>query len=213
MRTSGLGSFGWDQTILFLASYLLEKSLSLDNVFVFLMLFKTLQTPRHLQPKILNYGILLALVFRAAFIVAGTLLLHLFAWLMPLLGLFLLWTGVKMLYEEEEEEEEHVAGEAGTIPASLAENPVIQALQWFMPLTGTYDQQQRLFVQQPLKRKGGGSLLPSKSGDGLADSQDRTHASMQCVVLVAIAASDVVFAMDSIPVRKNWPARCSYSRV
>jgi tellurite resistance protein TerC len=110
--------YGYDHTILFQASYLLEKSLSLDNVFVFLMLFKTMQTPRHLQPKILNWGILLALVFRAMFIVAGTLLLHLFAWLMPLLGLFLLWTGLKLLVFGEEDDDH-----------DPMENPMIKALQ------------------------------------------------------------------------------------
>jgi predicted tellurium resistance membrane protein TerC len=74
---------------------------------------------------------------------------------------------------------------------------IMLLLQWLVPLTGTYDKEERFFVKQPLAPPSGGSLLPSKSGDEVG--QERSHATMQCVVLVAIAASDVVFAMDSIP--------------
>ena len=102
--------YGWERFLLFQASCLLEKALSLDNVFVFLMLFKSMHTPPRLQPDILNWGILLALVFRAAFIVAGTVLLSLFAWMMPLLGLFLIYTGYATWNEEDEDEDENVSG-------------------------------------------------------------------------------------------------------
>jgi tellurite resistance protein TerC len=193
---------GYQQFLLFQASYLLEKALSLDNVFVFLMLFKSMHTPPSLQPNILNWGILLALVFRAAFIVAGTVLLQLFAWMMPLLGLFLIYTGYTTWGEEEEEEGEGEGAEddnarSEAFARAAEESFVVRQLSKVLPLITRYDPQGRLLVKQALVAKGEG-LLGGGGGGGGAGAP-RWHATPQLIVLVAIAASDVVFAMDSIP--------------
>jgi tellurite resistance protein TerC len=81
----------------FLTGYLIEKSLSVDNLFVFLIIFSTFAIPPALQHRVLFWGILGALVLRAAMILAGTALLQRFHWLLYLFGAFLLFTGVKLL--------------------------------------------------------------------------------------------------------------------
>lgn len=80
----------------FLAGYLVEKSLSLDNVFVFLLVFSAFVLPATERHKLLTYGIVLALVLRAAFIVAGAAALSAVGWLSVIFAAFLVWTGWKM---------------------------------------------------------------------------------------------------------------------
>src|SRR3954453_5592636 len=81
----------------FLAGYLVEKSLSLDNVFVFLLVFSAFGVSIAERHRLLTYGIVLALVMRAAFIVAGAAALHSFGWLSFVFAALLVYTGVKML--------------------------------------------------------------------------------------------------------------------
>jgi tellurite resistance protein TerC len=86
----------------FLAAYLVEKSLSMDNLFVFLVLFGALGIPRALQHRVLFWGILSALVLRAAMILAGVALLARFHWLTYVFGAFLIFTGWKLWAQEED---------------------------------------------------------------------------------------------------------------
>ncbi|MGL5096670.1 MAG: TerC family protein, partial [Planctomycetia bacterium] len=88
----------------YLAGYLLEYSLSVDNIFVFLMIFGHFKVPALYQHKILFWGILGAVLMRAAFIFLGAELLKHFAWLFYVFGGFLIFTGIKMLFHKEEEE-------------------------------------------------------------------------------------------------------------
>ena len=88
----------------FLAGYLIEKSLSMDNLFVFLMLFSFFGIQRKYQHEVLFWGILGALVLRSIFIFAGTAMIVRFEWVLGLFGLFLIYTGVKMFFHEEEED-------------------------------------------------------------------------------------------------------------
>ena len=81
----------------FLTGYLLEKALSVDNLFVFILLFTAFQVPPRHQHRILYWGVLGALVMRAAMILAGTALLNRFTWMVFVFGGFLLYTGLKML--------------------------------------------------------------------------------------------------------------------
>ncbi len=81
----------------FLTGYLIEKSLSVDNVFVFAVLFSALRVPKHCEHKILFWGVFGALVMRAAMIFAGVALIERFHWLIYVFGAFLVLTGVKML--------------------------------------------------------------------------------------------------------------------
>ena len=80
----------------FLTAFLVEKSLSMDNIFVFVVIFRFFHIPQMYQYRVLFWGILGAVFLRLAFIVAGTELIHNFAWVMPIFGLFLVYTGYKL---------------------------------------------------------------------------------------------------------------------
>jgi tellurite resistance protein TerC len=95
--------FGASLGMEFLTGYLVEKSLSVDNLFVFVVLFRTLAIPPAFQHRVLFWGVLSALVLRAAMIVGGTALLARFEWFMYVFGGFLLITGVKLLLTRNEE--------------------------------------------------------------------------------------------------------------
>ena len=88
----------------FLAGYLIEKSLSMDNLFVFLMLFSFFGVERKYQHEVLFWGILGALVLRSIFIFAGTALIVRFEWILGVFGLFLIYTGIKMFGHNDEEQ-------------------------------------------------------------------------------------------------------------
>ncbi|GGF25072.1 TerC family protein [Hymenobacter cavernae] len=107
----------------FLTGYLIEKSLSVDNLFVFLLIFSYFQVPQQYQHKILFWGIIGALVLRAAFILAGAALLAKFHILLYVLGAFLIYTGVRMALS---------AGEPAIDPDN---NPVVKFLSRYMPVT------------------------------------------------------------------------------
>jgi tellurite resistance protein TerC len=80
----------------FLTAFLVEKSLSMDNIFVFVVIFRFFHIPQMYQYRVLFWGILGAVFMRLAFIAAGTELIHNFKWVMPIFGLFLVWTGYKL---------------------------------------------------------------------------------------------------------------------
>ena len=88
-------------------AYVLEKSLSVDNLFVFVMVFSSFGVGMKNQHRILYWGILGALVLRAAMIMGGTALLNRFEWMMYVFGAFLIWTGLKMFFEKEDDKEEN----------------------------------------------------------------------------------------------------------
>ncbi len=94
---------GPQQGLEWLTAYLLEKSLSVDNLFVFVLLFASFRVELRHQHKVLFWGVLGALVMRACMILAGTALLNRFSWMIYVFGGFLVFTGVKMLVTEEEE--------------------------------------------------------------------------------------------------------------
>ena len=87
----------------FLAGYLIEKSLSMDNLFVFLMLFSFFGVERKYQHEVLFWGIFGALVLRSVFIFAGAAMVERFEWILGLFGLFLIYTGIKMFGHDEDE--------------------------------------------------------------------------------------------------------------
>ncbi len=88
----------------FITGYLVEEALSVDNLFVFLLIFRYFKVPSELQHKVLFWGILGAVVMRALFIGAGVTLLNRFHWIMYLFGAFLVYAGIKLLFQSEEEE-------------------------------------------------------------------------------------------------------------
>lgn len=110
----------------FLAGYLIEKALSVDNIFVFLLIFGYFAVPEKYQHKVLFWGIIGALVFRALFIAAGAALLENFFWIMIVFGLFLILTGVKMALAKDKK-------------MDPGNNPVVKLFRKFMPVTDNYE--------------------------------------------------------------------------
>jgi TerC family integral membrane protein len=147
----------------FLTAYIIERSLSFDNIFVFIVIFNYFAVPAEYQHRVLFWGILGALISRGIFIAMGTALLARFAWLIFVFGGFLVYTGFKILIQKETE-------------VHPERNPVVRAFQRLVPLTGRYHGK-RFFV-----REGG-----------------RRLATPLMLVLVVVEATDVVFAVDSIP--------------
>jgi len=109
----------------FLTGYLVEKSLAVDNIFVFLMLFTYFAVPEEQRQKVLIIGVLGAIVLRAGMIFVGALLLAKFHWILYVFGAFLLLTGIKMLW---------AAGKAPNLEA----NPALKWMRGHLPLTTEY---------------------------------------------------------------------------
>ncbi len=95
--------FGAEHALEFLSGYVIEKALSVDNIFVFIVVFSVFAVPAKFQPRVLMWGILGALVLRAVFIVLGAALLHRFHWVSYFFGAFLVFTGAKLLFQREGE--------------------------------------------------------------------------------------------------------------
>ena len=89
---------------LYIAGFLTEKSLSIDNLFVFIMIFSIMGVPQKNQAKILKIGILLSILFRLIFIVFGIALIERFHWILYIFGIILLWTAYKMAFTDHDEE-------------------------------------------------------------------------------------------------------------
>ncbi|MDP2811655.1 MAG: TerC family protein [Rhodocyclaceae bacterium] len=151
------------KTLEFLAGYLIEQSLSVDNMFVFVMIFGYFAVPPELQRRVLLYGVLGAIVMRAGMILAGVWLVSEFAWVLYVFGAFLVITGIKMLIFADHEPD-------------LEKNPLLRWLRGHLRITGGFHGES-FFVRQ------NGVLW----------------ATPMFLVLVLIEASDVVFAVDSIP--------------
>jgi tellurite resistance protein TerC len=96
---------GKEMAMQFLAGYILERTLSFDNLFVFLLVFNYFQLPSRYHHKVLFWGIFGALVFRAIFIGFGISLLHYFAWMIYVFGAILVWTGAKLAFEKDKKVE------------------------------------------------------------------------------------------------------------
>ncbi len=129
--------WGQEKALEFLTGYVIEKSLSVDNLFVFLMIFQYFATPAIYQHRILFWGIVGALVMRAIFIATGAALLENFHWMIYVFGAFLIVTGIKMLLQGDEKLEPD-------------KNPVVRLFQRLVPIVNEY-QGQRFFVRRERK--------------------------------------------------------------
>ena len=151
----------------FVTGYLIEKSLAIDNVFVWLMLFSFFAVPLELQKRVLLYGVLGAIVMRTVMIFAGVWLIAKFHWILYVFGAFLLVTGVKMwLFAD--------------VKPDLANNPLLKWMRGHMKVTDHLEGE-RFFVM----REEGGTLV--------------RYATPMFLVLMLVEASDLIFAVDSIP--------------
>jgi len=127
-------TWGQEKALEFLTGYVIEKSLSVDNLFVFLMIFQYFNTPAEYQHRILFWGIVGALVLRAVFIAAGAALLTNFHWMIYVFGGFLVVTGIKMMLQGDEKiEPEH--------------NPVVRLFRRMMPVSHEYHGQNFFIVK------------------------------------------------------------------
>ncbi|OHD71166.1 MAG: hypothetical protein A2W19_15365 [Spirochaetes bacterium RBG_16_49_21] len=116
---------GTEIALQFLTGYLIEKSLSIDNIFVFLMIFTYFKVSPLYQHKVLFFGIIGAIIFRAIFIFAGVALIENFHWIIYMFGVFLIFTGFKMISEKEKE-------------IHPEKNPVLRLFRKFFPVTDEY---------------------------------------------------------------------------
>ena len=108
----------------FMAGYLIEKSLSMDNLFVFLMLFSFFGVEQKYQHEVLFWGIFGALVLRSVFIFAGTAMIQRFEWILAIFGLFLIYTGIKMFSHNDDEQ------------VDPSKNIFVKIFKKFFPVTG-----------------------------------------------------------------------------
>ncbi len=152
----------WRVSLEFLTGYVVEKSLSVDNVFIFVLVFGYFAVPAKYQHRVLFYGIIGALAFRAVFIAAGSALMQ-YHWVVVLFGAFLIVTGVKMMF----------APEKGVDPEK---NLLVRLFRRLVPATPVLHGQ-RFFVRL----------------DGVL------HATPLFVALLFLEATDVIFAVDSVP--------------
>ncbi len=129
------GSLAWTE---YLSGYVIEKSLSVDNVFVWALLFSAFKIPLRYQHRVLFWGIFGALAFRAIFIGLGSALISQFWWMLVLFGLFLVYTGIKILRHKESDEAE-------------AKTSGLGLLRKIMPVTDQYDGK-KFFTMQNAKR-------------------------------------------------------------
>ena len=147
----------------FLTGYLIEKSLSVDNVFVFLLIFSSFHVAAEYQRRVLLYGVLGAIVMRAVMILAGAWLVREFHWVLYIFGAFLVITGLRMLVMAEKEPD-------------LEKNPLLRFARRHLRITEDYHGERFTLVK-----------------DGV-----RWFTPL-FLVLLLVEASDLVFAVDSIP--------------
>jgi TerC family integral membrane protein len=158
---------GGDRGLEYYTGYLVEKTLSVDNLFVFMLLLAAFAVPEVLKQRVLLYGIVGALVLRGIFIALGAAALSRFDWVFLVFGLVLLLTGVKLLRDAIRGQEHEV---------DVADLRVVKVLRRFMPVSDDYDGARLTVV-----RGGARALTPF------------------ALVTVAVLATDVVFAVDSVP--------------
>ena len=151
----------------FLTGYVVEKSLSVDNLFVFILLLGAFAVPKELQQRVLLYGIIGALILRAIFIALGAAALSAFDWVFLVFGLILVATAVKVLRDAMSDEEEQV---------DIDDMRVVKVVRKVVPVTSDYE---------------GPRLLSRVDG--------RRAITPFALVAIVVLATDVVFAVDSVP--------------
>lgn len=148
----------------FFAGWITEYSLSMDNLFVFVIVMARFRVPRDYQHRVLLVGVLVALVLRGVFIALGSAIVSTFDWVFYLFGAFLIYSAVKLATGHED------------AAASVGENRLVRVVRRFYPTVDEYH----------------GTVLTARSGG-------RRALTPMALVILAIGATDVLFALDSIP--------------
>ncbi len=191
-----LGFYGWlrgarsvEEANLFLAGYTLEKTLSVDNLVVFIAIFEYFRVKGALQHRILRYGILGAVVLRLAFVLAGTAMLELLgAWADLLFGGFVLWSAFKMASLGHDDDDDE---------ADYGEHVGVRIARRFVPVVPFLDGNRFLITGARASM-----VLSERSASGPESRFDaaRSYATPALLCLFVIELSDVMFAFDSVPV-------------
>jgi len=153
----------------FYTGYLIEQSLAMDNMFVIATIFGFLAIPRKYQHRVLFWGILGVIVFRAILIGVGAALVYSFSWILVLFGAFLIFTGIKMFAKHDE-------------APDIEANPVLKYLRRHFPISNTLDGQ-RFITRMPDPKTG--KLVRALTPLGVA--------------LIMVEIVDLIFAVDSVP--------------
>ena len=153
----------------FVTGYVIEYSLSIDNIFVIVLIFSYFRIPEKYQHRVLFWGIIGALLMRGSMIAAGAFLIERFHWIIYVFGAFLVFTGIRMATHDESDIEPEA-------------NPILRLVRRLLPVTHDY-RGQDFFVREAPKR-----------GDPI-----RIMATPLFVVLVLVETTDLIFAVDSIP--------------
>ena len=161
--------YGKQPALEFVTGYLIEYSLSIDNIFVIVLIFSYFRIPEKYQHRVLFWGIIGALVMRGAMIGAGALLIQRFHWIIYVFGAFLIFTGIRMATHDEADIEPEA-------------NPILRLVRRIMPITHDY-RGQEFFVKEPPTRGAPPAIM----------------ATPLFVVLVLVETTDLIFAVDSIP--------------
>ncbi|MES1936742.1 TerC family protein [Salinisphaera hydrothermalis] len=156
--------WGHDHGVEYLAGYVTEKSLSVDNLFVFVIIMAAFDVPKAYQQKVLLVGVIIALILRAIFIALGAAAIEHFSWVFYIFGLFLLYTAYTLATSSHEESEEYEP------------NILVRLAQKYLPATDEYNESKLTIV-----RNGQRMMTP------------------MLIVMIAIGATDILFALDSIP--------------
>jgi tellurite resistance protein TerC len=161
--------YGKDPALEFVTGYLIEYSLSIDNIFVIVLIFSYFRIPEKYQHRVLFWGIIGALLMRGTMIGAGALLIQRFHWIIYVFGAFLIFTGIRMATHDEADIEPEA-------------NPILRLVRRILPITHDY-RGQEFFVKEPPTRGAPPAIM----------------ATPLFVVLVLVETTDLIFAVDSIP--------------
>jgi tellurite resistance protein TerC len=157
----------------FFAGWLTEYSLSVDNLFVFVIIMARFAVPRIFQQKVLLIGVVLALLMRGAFIAAGAAVVNRFVWVFYLFGAFLIYTAITLARQHDGGEDE------------FKENALIRWSRRFLPMSAQYD--------------GARLTTHAEPGDRAGNRSGRRIFTPMLIVMIAIGTTDLIFALDSIP--------------
>jgi tellurite resistance protein TerC len=162
-------TMGRESGLEFLTGYLIEYALSIDNIFVFVLIFTYFNVPEKYQHRVLFWGIIGALVLRGVMIVAGSALVTRFSWTLYFFGAFLVFTGLRMALQKDD------------VAYNPDHDPVLRLARKLVPVTPDY-RGDKFFVREPD-----------------AKGRLRTWATPLFIVLIIVDTTDVIFATDSIP--------------
>ena len=171
-------AMGYEKTLLFVTGYAIEKSLSVDNMFVFLLIFSSLAIPYAYQHKVIMVGILSAIIMRIALILAGVSLLESFHLMIYIFGGLLLFTAIRMIMEQKKDKTDGKKKKEMEIEKNIA----VKIMKKFVPIT--FELNNDKFFLRKSNISGGRKLL---------------YATPMLVALVVVEMTDLVFALDSIP--------------